>query len=239
MRKRLSMPSLFTTVCLFALTGSAAHATIINLQAAGVQGTGQLFSTAGDAKTLTITAGGYDVVLSGGTPLGPGISFLPASDSILYGTNDNSTASASEIGYTNPLSIAFFNPGTLTPANVTNFFVDLYNGNTVPVDYTIASNVGGAETFSIGSNFSGGQHTFGLASGGSLFTVFGGAAPGGCCGYDYFINDIGFNQAQPGLSPVPLPATAPLFGAALLALGAAGYGMRRRKKDGSPNFAAA
>ncbi|MDX7953451.1 hypothetical protein P7D22_19995, partial [Lichenihabitans sp. Uapishka_5] len=32
-----------------------------------------------------------------------------------------------------------------------------------------------------------------------------------------------------GVSPVPLPASAPMFGAALLALGAVGYGMKRKK----------
>lgn len=37
-----------------------------------------------------------------------------------------------------------------------------------------------------------------------------------------------FNVSQLSITAVPLPATAPLFGAALLALGAAGYGMRRR-----------
>lgn len=239
MRTRLSTSSLFATVCMFALAGSAAHATVINLQAAGVQGTGQFFSTAGNAETLTLTAGGYDVVLSGGTPLGPGIANLPASNSILYGTNDNYTAPFGEIGYTNPLSIAFFNTGTSTPANVTNFFVDLYNGNTVPVDYTIASNSGAAATFSIGNNFSSGQHVFGLPSGGSLFAVIAGTTPGGCCGYNSFVNDIGFNQAQPGVSPVPLPTTAPMFGAALLGLGVFGYSMKRRKKDDTEDLAIA
>lgn len=37
------------------------------------------------------------------------------------------------------------------------------------------------------------------------------------------------NMQVAGLSAVPLPASAPLFGAALLALGAVGYGMKRRK----------
>lgn len=40
---------------------------------------------------------------------------------------------------------------------------------------------------------------------------------------------IGWDASQPDVSPVPLPASAPMFGAALLALGAVGYGMKRRK----------
>ena len=40
--------------------------------------------------------------------------------------------------------------------------------------------------------------------------------------------DAEFDVSRFSITAVPLPASAPLFGAALLALGAAGYGMRRR-----------
>jgi hypothetical protein len=44
---------------------------------------------------------------------------------------------------------------------------------------------------------------------------------------------IGLSEGVAGLSPVPLPASAPMFGAALLALGAAGYGLKRKKAAAS------
>lgn len=43
------------------------------------------------------------------------------------------------------------------------------------------------------------------------------------------------NSASVGVSAVPIPATLPMFGAALLGLGAAGFVMRRRKAP--PSFA--
>ncbi len=200
-----------------------ANATVINLQAAGVTGTGCCFATAGDAQSVSVTAGGYTVVLNGGTPLGPNIANLPATDSIAYGTDDNYTVG--EVGYTNPITIQFFAAGTSTPQNVTNFFVNLYNGNTVSVDYTLADNLGHAKTFSIPPNFSGGQQTFGFPAAGNLITVTAGAAAGGCCGWDYFVDDIGFNQAIPG---VPEPATWAMM---LIGIGAIGFGLRRAKRQ--------
>jgi hypothetical protein len=67
-------------------TPFGAGATVINFSSAGVTGAGPAFCGAGNAQTLTISAGGYDVRISGGSPLGPNINFLPASASIAYGT---------------------------------------------------------------------------------------------------------------------------------------------------------
>jgi hypothetical protein len=214
---------------LLAVAGTA-HASVIDLQASGVTGTGSLFASAGNAEQVSITTGGYTVVLSGGTPLGPNISNLPATDSIAYGTSN--TYTVGESGYTNPITINFYAAGTNTPQNVTNFFLNLYNGNTVPVNYTLANSLGNALMYNIGNNFSGGQKTFGLPSAGSsVFTITAGPATGGCCGWDYFVGDIGFNQALPtgstnGGTPVatPIPSSLVLFGSSL-----AGLGLIRRR----------
>jgi hypothetical protein len=204
---------------------SPAYALIINLQASGVTGTGCCFAQAGNAEQVSITTGGYTVVLSGGTPLGPNISNLPATDSIAYGTSD--TYTVGESGYTNPIKINFYAADTNTPKNVTNFFSNVYNGNTVSVKYTLANSLGNALTYTIGNNFSGGQQTFGLPSvGSSSFTILAGPAIGGCCGWDYFVDDIGFNQALPsgstngGTPVVPLPAAFWLLLSGLGGLGA-------------------
>jgi hypothetical protein len=200
--------------------GTSADATVINLQAAGVTGTGCCFASAGNAQTVSVTAGGDTVVLNGGTPLGPDIASLPASDSIAYGTSD--TYTVGETGYTNPLTLQFFAAGTTTPQNVNNFFLNLYNGNTVSVDYTVQDNLGDSVTFLIPPNFSSGRQAFGFPSAGNSFTITAGPAVGGCCGYDFFIDDIGFNQALPG---VPEPATW-----TMMLIGFAGIGsvVRRR-----------
>ena len=206
-----------------ALAG-AANATIINLQSAGVTGTGSFFVGAGNEEDLSIVAGGYLVKLQGGTPLGPNIASLPATDSIAYGTADFANT-GSQSGYTNPITISFFDATTLAPKDVTNFFVTLLNGNTTNVDYTIADNLGTTSTFNIGSNFSSGQRIFGIAAAGNVITVTGGTPPqGACCAWDYFVNDIGFNQATPG---VPEPASWALM---ITGFGAAGALLRQRRR---------
>lgn len=206
--------------------GGGARATVVGLQAAGVSGTGAYFCGAGNAAPVSVTAGGYTIVLSGGTPLGPNISNLPATDSIAYGSADFANNCNNQSGYTNPISIQFFQAGTSTPENVNNFFINLYNGNTVPVAYTLQDNLGHGAIFNVAENTLAGQQTFGFASAGSSFTVTGGTATGGCCAWDYFVNDIGFNQALPqgstnGGTPigsVPEPGTLALLGAGLGAL---------------------
>ena len=180
-----------------------------------------------------MTGGGYDVVFSGGTPLGPNICLLPATASIAYGTADFANT-GTQSGYTNPLTIQFYASGTSTPSNVNNFFLDLYNGNTVAVDYTVQDNLGHGATWNVANNSSSGQQTFGFASAGNFFTITGGPANGGCCGWDFFINNIGFNAAIPPGSDngtpvgnIPEPETYAMM---LAGLGLLGFTARRRKQ---------
>lgn len=212
--------------CVGALLASPAQAAVINLQAdLPGSGKGSTFCGAGNAVTLAIDKGGYTVVLSGGVDLGPDITFLPASASVLYGTSGTyGNGCAGQSGYQNPLTIEFFQSGTTNYLDVTNFFVDLYNGNTVAVDYTLADDLGNSATFNIGNNLSGGQQTFGFAAAGHTFTITAGAANGGCCDWDFFINNIGFNEALPWVVPEP-------GSLALLVSGAlAGWATRRRRQ---------
>jgi hypothetical protein len=214
--------------------GGPAHATVINLQSAGVTGTGSVFCGAGNAESVTVNAGGYTVVLSGGTPLGPGITNLPATASIAYGSADFANECDGQSGYTDPITIQFFKGGTSTPEDVNNFFINLYNGNTVNIDYTLEDNLGHGEMFNVGNNFSSGQQTFGFASAGSSFIIKGAISTTGCCSWDFFVNDIGFDQALPpgsqnGGTPIgsaPEPGTLALLGMGISALGLA---LGRRK----------
>jgi hypothetical protein len=227
-----------TSVAVAALLSSfamVAQATVINFQDY-VAGTGTYFVGAGNAQTLTITAGGYDVVFGGGTPLGPNISNLPATASVAYGTADFANSSG-QSGYTNPLTIQFFDAVTFAPSAVNNFFLNLYNGNTVPVDYTLMDNLGNGSVFNVGENFSSGQQTFGFASAGNSFTVTGGPALNGCCAWDFFINQIGFNEKLPEgsdnghpISPVPEPSTYAML---LAGLGLIAFTIYRRRKNDS------
>jgi hypothetical protein len=218
------------------VAAAGAQGTVINLQGAGVTGTGSLFCSAGPAENISVTAGGYTVVLSGGTPLGPGISNLPATASIAYGTvsNNGFIGCSNLVGYTDPITLKFYQAGTTTPENVSNFFINLYNGFTSTATYTLEDNLGHGEVFNIGANTASGQQTFGFASAGNSFTINGTPISGD---WDFFVNDIGFNQALPpgstnggkpiGTTGAPEPGTLGLLGAAMTLLG---FGRRRTRK---------
>jgi len=215
-----------TAVVLFGAC-DVAQATVINLQAAGVTGTGSTFCGAGNAQDVTVTAGGYKVVLSGGTPLGPNITNLPATDSIAYGTEDPGSMFCdpppNPTGYSNPVTISFFDALTNSPEDVSNFFVTLYNGNTATIAYTLSDNLGNSLTFNLASNLSGGNEVVGFPAAGDVISLFAGPSPANaCCEWDFFFNDIGFNQPI----PTPEPLTLWLFGSGL----AGAAWMRRRKR---------
>lgn len=192
-----------------------ASAVEINFDDQGL--TGPSFFSQTSAQVLVINAGGIDVTFSGGALLG-GASNLPGNQTVTYGTADFLS------GGLNPITITF-------SESVDNFFLDIFNGNTVAVDYTISDGNGTSQTFNLPANNVGGFVTAGLIFSGTQITITGLTPPqGACCDFDFFIDNINFNAALPPGTiggEVPVPAALPLF---LAALGAGGITMRRRKK---------
>ena len=186
----------------------SAHATTIDFED---QAGPSLFASAGPAQsivegTATFTGG---VILTNATN-------LPADETSVYGTADTADPSL-----TNPLTVTFSSP-------ITNFFLDVINGNTVAVDYTVADNLGNTATFLIAPNTSSGVQTIGFAATGTIVTIAAGPAVGGCCGFDFFIDNVHFNEALPPGLTTPLPAALPLFASGLSALGL--FGWRKKRK---------
>jgi len=180
---------------LLSLSATVAQATIIDFS--GLTGTGSFFNGAGSAQTLTITAGLYDVVFSGGTLLGPNISNLPVSSDLAYGTADFAN-SGGQTGYANPISIQFFDTGTTNLAtDLSSFFLTLYNGETVSRSYSLSNNDGTATFNNVASNANSGQHTFVFPTASALgnplassFTI----GDTNSTSWDFLIGGIGFNE---------------------------------------------
>lgn len=194
-RKTLALAA---TACMLAVAATGSKAAVIELGAAGMTTHGQAFCGAGNAEAVTLTAGGYDVQLSGGIGLVPNI-FFPAGSSFAanYGSSNLGNACTlpdlgTQSGYLNPLTVRFFQAGTGILANVSDFFIDVFNGNDEPVDYTVADNLGNTSTVNLAAVGNGGKHNFGFAAAGSTFTVTAALTPGQTITWSTFINNIGF-----------------------------------------------
>lgn len=198
-----------------------------NLCPSGQQPSGPcsaLFSTAGNAETLTVSTSIGNVSIQGGA-LFDAIANLPSDETAVYGTAGN----AANIGvfpgsgFTNPITITF-------PQPITGLSIDVLNGNTMPVDYHLADNAGNMADFLLAPNLSAGQKTIGLATTGSVVTigaVTGQNTPFGMT-WDFLIDNINFTtQAS---TNTPEPGSALLIGLGLIAFGLAGRGFKSRRR---------
>jgi hypothetical protein len=147
-------------------------------------------------------------------------SFLPANQTSIYGTANFANANPQyTIPVTNPLTVTFSSP-------VTNFFLDVLNGNTVNVNFTVADNAGHSATFNLAPNLSSGATTIGFPATGNVITITAALTGGGA--WDFFIDNVHFNEPLPPNLTTPLPAALPLFASSLGALGLLGW--RRKRK---------
>jgi hypothetical protein len=184
---------------------SAANATIINFDDQGLTGPSLAASTT--EANVTITAGGKTAVFHNGAIL-TAESALPADTTSLYYNS-------------------YFLPGTLGAtmtvtfsANVSNFFLNLYNGETYTDSFTVSDNLGNTNTVSIAPNSASGLSLISFAAAGNVISI----TTTDTTGYDYSIDNIGFDQATPG---VPEPATWAMF---LLGFGAIGWTLRSGRR---------
>ncbi|MBE7159188.1 MAG: hypothetical protein INR62_12285 [Rhodospirillales bacterium] len=188
-----------------------------HLTLAAAAALGLMSGTASASVIITVSQMGADVVASGtgtldltGLKDAGAFSLVPAIQG--YFSYFGSGGSGDKVeGYTPIGGPDQIGPGTSvssTSSTGDDFAFDIYYANVfVPVGYA-----GGLLTFSStfdGTTISGlgltpGQYTFTLPS-------------------DTIVLNIG------GMSTVPLPASAPMFGAGLIALGAAGYAAKRKK----------
>ena len=166
----------------------------------------------GPAQTLVYSYGSGDsVTFSGGVVLTAATNF-PANRSSVYGVASFGNT------YTNPMIITF-------SSNITNFFLDLYNGWTQDMTYRVYDNLGNSAEFILGSNYMSGQTLVGFAAAGNTIFIESTSLNGNP--FDFLIDNVHFNEAlPPELNPVPEPSTLLLLGAGL-----AGLAFIRRKRS--------
>jgi hypothetical protein len=211
MSKRV--PNSLKLATLLAAAAAAAFADSINFEsqcASGPKANGPcstLFSTVGNEQDLSIATASGTVTITGGAVFDTTAN-LPADQTAVYGTAGNSSLIGvfPGAGFTNPLVITF-------PKPILNFSLDIFNGNTMTVQYELADNRGDTADFQIVPNFSMGLQSNGFATTGNQVTISaitGQNTPSGLT-WDFLIDNINF-------TPVPEPSTYWLLGVGLAAL---------------------
>lgn len=189
-----------------ACSSSWVSATLINFDDQGLTGP-SVFASAGPAQTLNISTVDGNVKFQGGVILDNTAS-LPANQTALYGTAFFGTSLSTS------LTITFANP-------IQNFFLDVYNGQTFNVNYTVSDNAGNSSSFLLVPNLNSGTTQVGFAATGSVVTITSDAG----ANWDFFIDNINFNAPLPGTSSVPDSGSS----IAILGLALTGIAGLRRK----------
>jgi hypothetical protein len=198
-RKRLIALSAFAA---FLLICPPAFATLINFDDQGLID-GQLFGNPMQVITLTNIGGtGIDVTFSGGTILTNATNF-PANNTSVYGTY---FGGSTDYSYTNPMTITF-------SQQVTNFYMDLYNGQTSNRTFTVSDDIGNSTTATLVPNTASGQTLVAFAATGSVISIF--DVTPGVSTWDFLIDNIHFNEPLPS---VPEPSTMLLLVSGLVGL---------------------
>ena len=174
---------LFRGVLVLGLCGGGinAFADVINFESYSGP---PVFSEATPA-TLDVTTSIGTVVVSGGAIL-TNTANLPADETSVYGT-----AFFGGTGYSQTITLTF-------PSVIHNFFLNLYNGETYTDMFTVADNDGHNASFNIDSNLNGGVSLVSFPAVGTQVTITT-TDPS----WDFFIDNVGFNQSTPGSAPEP------------------------------------
>jgi hypothetical protein len=176
---------------------TAAHAIILDFESAPLQVTRpSTYAAAGARRDLTVP---NLIAINGGTVLSQE-TFLPANRSTLYGSAFFGPETPVGNPYLPAITLTFSSP-------ITNFFLDVYNGQVFDVTYTMSDNAGHSSSFLLAPNLSSGTTQIGFAAAGDVITLTSDAGRL----WDFSIDNIGFNQALPSTIPstvLPPPAVA-------------------------------
>ena len=187
---------------------ASASASILNFDDQGLSGP-SFFSQASPVTVVEVIDG-VEITVEGGTIL-TNTSNLPANQTSIYGTASFFS------GGQNPITISFDQP-------IQNFFLEVLNGATTDVEYVVMDDLGNSRSFTLAPNLNSGATTIGIATVGTQITIM--AIVDSTGFFDFFVDNIQWNQDLPPDLTVPVPAAAPLMLAGMAVFGA----VRRKKK---------
>jgi hypothetical protein len=154
--------------------------TVIDFDSQGLTGPSTFAAANPIPQTIPITVSGITVTFNFGVILTQATNF-PANQTSVYGT-------ASFVpGMSNPMIITFSQP-------VTNFFMNLYNGQVTDATYEVSDNNGNSQNFTLPPNLSSGQSLVGIAATGTIITIEDITGSGS---WDFLIDNITFNEPLP------------------------------------------
>jgi hypothetical protein len=197
---------------ILALGSPPVEATVIDFE--DVTGP-SLFADTVAPQPLQYTFGTLEVDVTGGVILDQTAN-LPANQTSVYGTASFCCGTGTT---PNLITVTF-------SSAIENFFLDVLNGLTDPVTYRMSDNNGNVADFVLEPNLSSGQTQIGFAATGTIVTI---QAITGLPSYDFFVDNIHFNEELPPGIRTPEPSTA-----LLLAFGFAAALARRRKRTLAP-----
>ena len=191
---------LLVAALLCLVTGVNASADIITLE----DQTGPIFFASATPATLSYSTSSGPLSIAGGAILNNTFD-LPADETSVYGTASPNYGLSSS--FSNTITMTFTSP-------INNFFFDLLNGVNANEIFTVSDNLGNTQVFNIAPNLNLGLQFVTFPTVGSVITITT-ADPN----WDFFIDNIGFNQATPGTA-TPEPGTVLLLGVGVLGLAA-------------------
>jgi PEP-CTERM motif len=168
---------------------------------------------------LNVDASGVDVRVQNGMILTKAFD-VPANVTSAYGTA--CFGGCDTPNFLNPIVVEFSEP-------IDNFFVDVFSGFTRDGLFRVSDDLGHSATFFLPPGVDSGWTQIGFAAAGQKVFIeqltLGNEAIEGLR-YDFFIDNIHFDEPLPPLHPVPEPATMVLLGSGLVS----GAMARRRRR---------